>query len=98
VTNDTTLDGDHIITIYQKQGKVEEYYSSLKQHASLAKSPTRTEITQYNYFVAALWSFVKIELLKVQTNKNSNYSGKMSQKSEKNVTKDSMQERQNDTQ
>ena len=32
--------------------------------------PTRTETTQTNHFVAALWSFVKIELLKVQTNKN----------------------------
>jgi len=49
---------------------VEEYHRSLKQNASLAKSPTRTETTQTNHFVAALWSFVKIELLKVQTKKN----------------------------
>jgi len=45
--------------------KVEEYHPSLKQNASLAKSPTRTETTQTNTFVAALWSFVKILLLKV---------------------------------
>jgi hypothetical protein len=70
VTNDLSLNADQIITIYQKRWKVEEYHRSLKQNASLAKSPTRTETTQTNHFVAALWSFVKIELLKVQTNKN----------------------------
>ncbi len=70
VTSDLTLDADQTITIYQKRWKVEEYHRSLKQNVSLAKSPTRTETTQTNYFVAALWSFVKIELLKVQTNKN----------------------------
>jgi hypothetical protein len=70
VTSDLTLDATQIITIYQKRWKVEEYHRSLKQNASLAKSPTRTETTQTNHFVAALWSFVKIELLKVQTKKN----------------------------
>jgi len=70
VTSDLTLDADQIIAIYQKRWKVEEYHRSLKQNASLAKSPTRTETTQTNHFVAALWSFVKIELLKVQTKKN----------------------------
>lgn len=70
VTNDLNLNADQIITIYQKRWKVEEYHRSLKQNASLAKSPTRTETTQTNHFVAALWAFVKIELLKVQTNKN----------------------------
>ena len=70
VTSDLTLDTDQLITIYQKRWKVEEYHRSLKQNASLTKSPTRTETTQTNHFVAALWTFVKIELLKVQTKKN----------------------------
>ena len=70
VSSDLTLDHDVLITIFQKRWKVEEYHRSLKQIASLSKSPTRTETTQQNHFVAALWSFVKIELLKVQTNKN----------------------------
>ncbi|GAB4580697.1 MAG: hypothetical protein Fur0022_34390 [Anaerolineales bacterium] len=70
VTNDLTLDAAQLITIYQKRWKVEEYHRSLKQNACLAKSPTRTETTQTNHLAAALWSFVKIELLKVQTNKN----------------------------
>ncbi len=70
VTSDLTLTADHIMTIYQKRWKVEEYHRSLKQNAALAQSPTRTETTQTNHFVAALWSFVKIELLKVRTKKN----------------------------
>ena len=70
VTSDLTLDTAQIIAIYQKRWKIKEYHRSLKQNASLAKSPTRTETTQTNHFVAALWPFSKIELLKVQTKKN----------------------------
>ena len=70
VTSDLTLSADQIITIYQKRWKVEEYHRSLKQNTAVAKSPTRTETTQTNHFVAALWSFVKIELLRVRTKKN----------------------------
>jgi hypothetical protein len=70
VTSDLTLTAEQIITIYQRRWRVEEYHRSLKQNAALAKSPTRTETTQTNHFVAALWAFVKIELLKVRTKKN----------------------------
>ena len=70
VTSDSALTADQLITIYQKRWKVEEYHRSLKQNASLAKSPTRTPTTQTNHFVAALCTFTKLELLKVRTNKN----------------------------
>lgn len=70
VSSDLTLTADQLIEIYQKRWKVEEYHRSLKQNAAVAKSPTRTETTQTNHFVAALWSFVKIELLSVRTKKN----------------------------
>lgn len=70
VTSDLTLTADHLATIYQKRWKVEEYHRSLKQNASLDKSPTRTPTTQTNHFVAALSAFAKLELLKVQTKKN----------------------------
>ena len=40
VTSDSALTADQLITIYQKRWKVEEYHRSLKQNASLAKSPT----------------------------------------------------------
>ena len=70
VTSDSALTADQLITIYQKRWKVEEYHRSLKQNASLAKSPTRTPTTQTNHFVAALWSFAKLEMLKAHTKKN----------------------------
>jgi hypothetical protein len=70
VTSNLTLTADPLATIYQKRWKVEAYHRSLKQNASLDKSPTRTRTTQTNHFVAALWSFAKLELLKVRTNKN----------------------------
>lgn len=70
VTSDLTLTAGPLATIYQTRWKVEEYHRSLKQNASLDKSPTRTRTTQTNHFVAALWSFAKLELLKVRTKKN----------------------------
>jgi len=65
VTGDLTLTADQLATIHKRRWKVEEYQRSLKQNASLSKSPTRTPTTQTNHFVAALWSFTKLELLKV---------------------------------
>ena len=70
VTSDVTLDATHLTTIYQTRWKVEEYHRSLKQNASLDKSPTRTVTTQTNHFFAALCTFVKLEWLRTQTKLN----------------------------
>jgi hypothetical protein len=70
VTSDTTLSGDDITAIYQKRWNVEPYHKSLKQNASLEKSPTQTVTTQSNHFFAALCGFVKLELLKASTKLN----------------------------
>jgi hypothetical protein len=70
VTNDETLDSDQMTGLYQKRWKVEEYHKSLKQNASLAKSPTRTETTQRNHFFAAVCAFVKLETLRLKTKLN----------------------------
>lgn len=70
VTSDLTLDYLMLTTIYQKRWKIEEYHRSLKQNAALAKSPTRTVTTQTNHFVAALYAYVKLEMLKVATKLN----------------------------
>ncbi len=70
VTSDLTLDYLTLTTIYQKRWKIEAYHRSLKQNAALAKSPTRTIITQTNHFVAALYAYVKLEMLKVSTKLN----------------------------
>ena len=76
VTSDLTLNFSGTTTIYQKRWNVEEYhivpfgYRSLKQNASLEQSPTRTETTQTNHFVAAMWAWCKLELLSVQRASN----------------------------
>src|SRR3712207_6894256 len=46
--------------------KVEEFHKSLKQNASLAKSPTRRVVTQSNHFFCCLCAFIKLESLKMQ--------------------------------
>jgi hypothetical protein len=70
VTSDTTLDGHGITAIYQKRWNVEPYHKSLKQNASLEKSPTHTVATQTNHFFAALCGYIKLELLKGDTKLN----------------------------
>jgi len=70
VTSDTTITSDSIKTYYKRRWKVEEYHKSVKQNASLAKSPTRTETTQTNHLFASLLAFVKLEGLKSTTSKN----------------------------
>ena len=70
VTSDTTLDGNGIAAIYQKRWNVEPYHKSLKQNASLEKSPTQTVTTQTNHFFAALCGYIKLELLKGNTKLN----------------------------
>lgn len=54
------------ITIYQKRWKVEQFHKSTKQNASLAKSPTKYEVTQSNHIFCSLIAYVKVELLKIK--------------------------------
>lgn len=70
VTSDTTLEGNGITALYQKRWNVEPYHKSLKQNASLEKSPTQTVTTQTNHFFAALCGYIKLELLKCDTQLN----------------------------
>jgi hypothetical protein len=70
VTSDTTLNGNGITAIYQKRWNVEPYHKSLKQNASLEKSPTQTVVTQTNHLFAALCGYIKLELLKGDTKLN----------------------------
>lgn len=66
VTSDTSLDYKQITTIYQRRWKVEEYHKSLKQNASLGKSPTKTPDTQANHFFASMLAYIKLEALKIK--------------------------------
>jgi len=70
VTSDTTLSYNDITAIYRKRWNVEPYHKSLKQNASLEKSPTQTVRTQTNHFFAALCGYIKLELLKLSTHLN----------------------------
>src|SRR2546426_1981660 len=70
VTSDTTLSFERITTLYRTRWHVEEYHKSLKQNASLEKSPTRTVTTQSTHFFAALCAYIKLEMLKVSTHMN----------------------------
>lgn len=70
VTSDTTLTRDDILSIYRKRWNIEPYHKSLKQNASLEKSPTQTVVTQTNHFFGALCGYIKLELLKSSTSTN----------------------------
>lgn len=70
VSSDVALDYERITAIYQRRWKVEEYHKSLKSNASLSKSPTKTTRTQGNHIFASIWSFVKLERLKLATSMN----------------------------
>ena len=70
VASDTTLTFADSTTSYQKRWHVERYHQSLKQNASLAKSPTQTVVTQTNHFFAALCAFGKLEQLRSATKLN----------------------------
>ena len=70
VTSDLDLTHDHITTIYGKRWNVEPYHKSLKQNASLSKSPTKTVRTQSNHFFASLCAYIKLEMLKISTKIN----------------------------
>jgi hypothetical protein len=70
VTSDLKITYKQITTIYRKRWKVEEYHKSLKQNVSLSKSPTKTVDSQANHFFAALWRYVKLEVLKLNSKLN----------------------------
>jgi hypothetical protein len=70
VTSNTSLTYERITTIYQKRWKVEEYHKSLKQNVSLSRSPTQKINSQTNHFFAALWGYIKLEMLKLQSKQN----------------------------
>lgn len=67
VSNEVEQEGDMLFSIYQRRWRVEEYHKSIKENASLAKSPTKVVQSQSNHIFAAIISYTKLELLKVTT-------------------------------
>ncbi len=70
VCSDITLEGSHVSAIYEKRWKVEEFYKSIKHNSALAKSPTKTIRTQSNHIFMAVYSFFKLECLKIKHHLN----------------------------
>ena len=70
VCSDVQLTHEQVTTIYQKRWNVEEYHKSLKQNASLERSPTHTVCTQTNHLFASLCGYIKLELLKISNHLN----------------------------
>jgi hypothetical protein len=70
VSSDTALTYQQLTTLYHKRWKIEEFHQSVKQHASLEKSPTKTVRTQKNHLFASMCAFVKLEQLKLKTKLN----------------------------
>jgi len=70
VSSDTELSYERITSIYKKRWNVECYHKSLKQNASLEKSPTKNRTTQTNHFFASLYAYLKLESLKITTKLN----------------------------
>ena len=70
VCSDLACSGEQVATIYQKRWKVEEFHKSIKSNAGLAKSPTRTIITQNNHIFMSIYAVFKLECLKIKHKAN----------------------------
>lgn len=70
VSNDMTSSAERLYEVYQKRWRIEEYHKSIKQNASLTKSPTRTVKTQCNHIYASIIAYCKLEMLKIKTHLN----------------------------
>ena len=70
ISNDMTNSAERLYEVYQKRWRIEEYHKSIKQNASLTKSPTRTIKTQSNHIFAAIIAYCKLEMLKIKTKLN----------------------------
>ena len=67
VTNDLDSDADRIYDVYQKRWRIEEYHKSIKQNASLEKSPTKVVRSQRNHIFASIVAYCKLEFLRLKT-------------------------------
>lgn len=65
VCSDLTCAGERVADLHHKRWKVEDYHTSLKSNAALAKSPTRTLRTQQNHVFLAIDAVFKLECLKI---------------------------------
>ena len=62
VTNDLELTNDQIENIYQKRWNIECFHKTVKQNASLKKSPARAVRTQSNHIFLSILAVVKLQI------------------------------------
>ena len=67
VTNDLESSTDQIYEVYKKRWRIKEYHKSIKQNASLEKSPTKVARSQKNHIFASIVAYCKLEFLKLKT-------------------------------
>jgi len=70
VSNDMHCCAERLYEVYQKRWKIEEFHKSIKQNASLEKSPTKKVKTQCNHVYAAMIAYCKLEMLRFKTGLN----------------------------
>lgn len=69
-SNDIEHEAAYLYQIYQKRWRIEEYHKSIKENASLAKSPTKRVRSQANHIFASIVAFCKLEIMKFATATN----------------------------
>ena len=70
LTTDTGLSYQDLLTTYQQRWGIEDYHKSLKNNASLQKSPARRRNAQTNHLLASVCAFSKLEALKLGERRN----------------------------
>ena len=70
ITNDLEVSEEDMFKTYQRRWAIEPYHKSLKQNASLMKSPAKTKWTQRNHIMASILGYIKLEGLKILTKVN----------------------------
>jgi hypothetical protein len=65
VTNDETMSGDQLKSLYKKGWSVEVYHESIKQNTSIGSSPAHTGRTQGNHIIASIYAYVKLGLVRL---------------------------------
>jgi hypothetical protein len=66
VTNDLELDPAAIKATYQKRWAIEVFHKSVKQNASLEKSPTKMQNSQKNHIFASMIAYCRLEIVKTK--------------------------------
>src|SRR5208337_2093662 len=70
VCSELTAGVEQVKDVYKKRWHIEEYHKSLKSNVGLGKSPTKTVRTQQNHLFSAIYAYVKLEMLKLNSKLN----------------------------